>query len=677
MVSYRYSYWDGTQNPFDLDEDDVLEALSEDIMNHGDVNRAMRNLMRQGMSGDQGQRITGIRELRERLSRLQQQQLERYNLESAMDDIAERIEDIVSTERSGIERRLDEARQQLEDAGGEDSELGDILGNAMDVLEQRAQQNTEKLDLMPESAAGQIRSLSDYDFMDPEAQEKFQELMEMLRQQMMQNFFQGMKDAIQNMSPEDMRGVQEMIQALNQMLRDRAMGDDPDFEGFMEQYGHYFDPDRPASLDELIEQLQQQMASMQSLMDSMSSQMRDELEQMLQSSMPSDMMRDMAELASTMYDMFPFDDMASEYPFMGDESVTLDQAMQLMEQLQDMDRLDDQLESVTRQGGVENIDPDKVEELMGEDARRELEQLQQLIQQLEEAGYLRRKGDRLELTARGMRKLAQSALREVFSEMKKERMGRHEVFTRGDGGEYTGETRQYQFGDPFDIDMHRTLFNSVLRNGPSVPLRLTPEDMEIHHTEHLTQTATVLLLDQSKSMGMFGYWGPAKKVAMALYWLIHSQFPRDYFYLVGFSDYAMEFKEEELPEITWNYWNSGTNMQHGLMLARKLLSRQKVANKHIIMVTDGEPTSHLENGHAYFSYPPSYQTIDETLKEVKRCTQDGITINTFMLEANYYLMDFIDQVTKVNKGRAFYTSPNQLGQYVMVDYMRARKKRIA
>ena len=676
MVSYRYSYWDGTQNPFDLDEDDVLEALSEDIMNHGDVNRAMRNLMRQGMNGDQGQRITGIRELRERLSRLQQQQLERYNLESAMDDIAERLEDIVSTERSGIERRLDEARQQLEDAG-DDSDLSDILGNAMDVLEQRAQQNQEKLDLMPESAAGQIRSLSDYDFMDPEAQEKFQELMEMLRQQMMQNFFQGMKDAIQNMSPEDMRGIQEMIQALNQMLRDRAMGDDPDFEGFMEQYGRYFDPDRPASLDELIEQLQQQMASMQSLMDSMSSQMRDELEEMLQSSMPSEMMQDMAELASTMYEMFPFDDMASEYPFMGDESVTLDQAMQLMEQLQDMDRLDDQLESVMRQGGVENVDPDKVEELMGEDARRELEQLQQLIQQLEEAGYLRRKGDRLELTARGMRKLAQSALREVFSEMKKERIGRHEVFTRGDGGEYTGETRQYQFGDPFDIDMHRTLFNSVLRNGPDVPLRLRPEDLEVHHTEHLTQTATVLLLDQSKSMGMFGYWGPAKKVAMALYWLIHSQFPRDYFYLVGFSDYAMEFKEEELPEITWNYWNSGTNMQHGLMLARKLLSRQKVANKHIIMVTDGEPTSHLENGHAYFSYPPSYQTIDQTLKEVKRCTQDGITINTFMLEANYYLMDFIDQVTKVNKGRAFYTSPNQLGQYVMVDYMRARKKRIA
>ena len=672
MVSYRYSRWDGSQHPFDLDEDDILDALSEDIMNHGDLDRAMRNLMRQGMDGDQGQRITGLRDLRERLQRLQQQQMERYNLESAMDDIAERLEDVISTERAGIDSRLQDARAQFENAG----DMSDVLGDAMDLLEKRAAQSQEKLDLLPESAAGQMRELSEYDFMDQEAREKFQELLDMLRQQMMQNFFQGMKDSIQNMSPEDMQRIQEMIQALNQMLRDRAMGEDPDFEGFMEQYGQFFDPDRPASLDELIEQLQHQMAAMQSLMDSMSSQMRQELEDMLQSSMDSSMMQDIAELASIMYDMFPFEDMAGEYPFMGDESMTLDQAMRLMEQLQDMDRLSDQLDSVMRRGGVEDVDADKVEEYMGEDARRELEQLQQMIQQLEEAGYLRRRGDRLELTARGMRKLAQSALREVFSELKKERMGRHEVFTRGDGGEYTGETRQYQFGDPFDLDLNRSLFNSALRNGPGVPLRLSTEDMEIRHTEHLTQTATVLLLDQSKSMGMFGYWGPAKKVAMALYWLIHSQFPRDYFYLVGFSDYAMEFKEEELAEITWNYWNSGTNMQHGLILARKLLSRQKVANKHIIMVTDGEPTSHLENGHAYFSYPPSYQTIDETLKEVKRCTQDGITINTFMLEANYYLMDFIDQVTKVNKGRAFYTSPNQLGQYVMVDYMRARKKRL-
>ncbi len=671
MISYRYSRWDGSQHPFDFDEDDILDALSEDIMNHGDVNRAMRNLMQRGMDGDEGQRITGLRELRERLRELQQQQLERYNLESVIDDIAERLQDVIDTERRGIERRVSEAREELHHAGD-----NDVLGSAMDVLERRAQENLEKLDILPGGAAGQMRELSEYDFIDQEAREKFEQLLDMLRQQMMQNFSQGMKDAIEGMTPEDMQRIQEMIQALNQMLQDRAMGEDTDFEGFMEQYGSFFDPDRPASLDELIEQLQQQMASMQSLMDSMPSQMRQELEDLLGSTMDSSMMQDLAELASIMYDMFPFDDMAAEYPFMGDESITLDQAMRLMEQLQDMDRLDEQLQSVMRQGDIENVDPEQVEEHLGDEARRQIEQLQQMIKQLEEAGYLRQNGSRLELTARGMRKLAQGALREVFAELKKERVGRHEVFTRGDGGEYTGETRQYQFGDPFDIDMHRTLFNTVLRNGPEVPLSLSPNDLEIRHTEHLTQTATVLLLDQSKSMGMFGYWAPAKKVAMALYWLIHSQFPRDFFYLVGFSDYAMEFKEEELPEITWNYWNSGTNMQHGLMQARKLLSRQKVANKHVIMVTDGEPTTHLESGHAYFSYPPSRKTIDETLKEVKRCTQEGITINTFMLETNFYLMDFIDQVTRINKGRAFYTTPNQLGEYVMVDYVRSRKRRV-
>ena len=672
VTGYRYSMWDGSQHPFDLDEDDILEALSEDIMNHGDVNRAMRNLMRQGMSGDGGQRITGLRDLRERLQRMREQQLQRYNLESAMDDVAERVQDVIDTERAGIERRLTEARDELAEAG----DAADFLRNAMDIMENRARDSLEKLDLLPDSPAGRVRELSDYDFTDQEARRKFDELMDSLRQQMMQNFFQGMKDAVQNMSPEDMRRLQEMVQALNQMLHDRAVGEDPDFEGFMERYGDFFDPNRPASLDELIENLQRQMASMQSLMDSMSPGMRQELEDMLGASMSDSMMRDIGELASLMYDLFPFDDMANEYPFMGDESVTLDQAMRLMERLQDMDRLDKQMEAAARRGGVEDVDLDQVEEHLGEEARREMERLQDMIRQLEEAGYLRRNGDRLEMTARGMRKLAQNALREVFSEMSKDRLGKHEVFTRGDGGEYTGETRQYQFGDPFDLDLHRSLFNSVLRNGPGVPIRMSAEDLEVHHTEHLTQTATVLLLDQSKSMGMFGYWGSAKKVAMALYWMIRSQFPRDYFYLVGFSDYAMEIKEEELPEMTWNYWNSGTNMQHALMTARKLLSRQKVANRNVIMVTDGEPTTHLEGGHAYFSYPPSYRTIEETLKEVKRCTQDGITINTFMLEANYYLMDFIDQVTRVNKGRAFYSSPNQLGEYVMVDYLRSRRRRL-
>ena len=187
MIGYRYSRWDGSQHPFDFDEDDILDALSEDIMNHGDVNRAMRNLLRSGMSGDQGQRITGMRELRERLRQMQQQKLQQYNLESAMDDIKERLQDVLDTERGGIDRRLSEAREELENAG----DFRDALQPAMDVLERRAQQNLETLDQLPDSPAGQMRELSEYDFIDPEARQKFEELMDMLRQQMMQNFFQG------------------------------------------------------------------------------------------------------------------------------------------------------------------------------------------------------------------------------------------------------------------------------------------------------------------------------------------------------------------------------------------------------------------------------------------------------------------------------------------------------
>ena len=672
MTSYTYSRWDGSQDWSDMDEDDFLEALSDDILTHGDVNRALRNLFQRGMDGEQGERVEGLREMMERLRKQRQMQLERYNVDSLMDDLKERLRDVLETERSGIDKRLSEAKERL-DAEGDDAEH---LRAPMKLLEERAEYSREKLDSLPESPSGAIRELQQYDFMDPEAREKFNELLDILKQQMMRNFFQSMRQQIQNMTPEQMDELRNMVSALNQMLRDRAMGEDTDFEGFMEQYGHHFDPDRPESLDELIEQLQRQMAAMQSMMDSMSADMRDELEALLASAIDPELMEELAELAGEMYDLFPFDDMARDYPFMGEESLTLDQAMELMKNLHDMDDLERQLEQVMRSGNLQDLNPDRVEELIDEEARRQLEQMQDVLRRLQEAGYLKQEGNRLELTPKAVRKLAQQALKEVFSELKKDRAGRHEVYFRGEDGEHTGETKQYEFGDPFDVDLHRTLFNSVLREGPNIPIRLRPEDLEIHRTEHLSQVATVLMLDQSRSMGMFGSFTAAKKVALALYWLIHSQFPRDQFYVVGFSDYGMELKGEDLPEVSWNTWVSGTNMQHGLMLARQLLSRKKVATKQVLMITDGEPTVHMEGSRAYFSYPPSWTTINETLKEVKRCTQQGITINTFMLERQPDLLAFIDQLTRINKGRAFYTDSSNLGKFVMVDYLRNRRKRV-
>ena len=539
MTTYRYSRWDGTQQPFELDEEDILETLSDDIMEHGDVRRALRGLFQRGMDDERGERVGGLRDMLGRLRQQRRQQLERYNLDSLMDDLKERLDDIVETERGGIDRRVEEARADLDRAGDQ----GEHLRAPMRLLEERAERSREKLEALPESLGGAIRELSDYDFMDPEARRKFQELLDELKQQMVQNMLQGIRQQLQEMSPGDLEGLKEMIQALNQMLQDRAMGEDADFEGFMEQYGHYFDPNRPTSLDELIEQLQRQMAAAQSLLRSMSPEMRQELESLMESAIDPEMSDAMAELAYQMNGMFPFEDMASEYPFMGDESITLDQAMELMGDLQEMDELESKLRQAMVDGSIEDVDLDQVEQHLGEEARRQLEALQRVLQRLEEAGYLRRQGDRLELTPRGIRKLAQLALKEVFSQINKDRLGRHQTYHVGDGGERTGETKPYEFGDPLDLDLHRTLFNSVLREGPTVPVRISPMDMEVHRTEHLSQVATVLLLDQSRSMGMYGSFAPAKKVALALRLADpHASSRVDRLYIVGFSDYAIEIK---------------------------------------------------------------------------------------------------------------------------------------
>ena len=672
MATFRYSRWDGSQQVFGLHEDELLESLSDDILAHGDIDRALRSLFQRGTTGEGRQeRIEGLRDLLDRLRQQRKEQLERHKLDSLMDDIKERLEDVVETERSGIDTRIQEARQKLAEAG---EQAGDLMPS-MRVLEDRASRNRDALDELPESVPGAVKALQDYDFLDPEARRKYQDLMDLLDRAMTDDAFQQMRQQLQELSPEDLEDQRAMLHALNEMLQDRAMGREPDFDGFMERFGHNFDPDRPSSLDELIDRLRQRMEAAQSLVDGMSPEMREELQQLTESTLGEGLMRELAELAGYLQPGLPQDDMLPAGVLAGD-SLTLEEAMRLMERLQALDDLEQQIQRSMPLGDIESIDPDEVDELVGEEARRVLERLQHVVEQLREAGYLKQEDGRLELSSRGLRKIAQQALSEVFSALKKDRSGRHEAHHRGDGGEYTWETKAYEFGDPMDIDLNRTLFNSVLREGPNVPVTLSPEDLEVRRTEHLTQAATVLLLDQSRSMGMFGNFGAAKKVALALYWLIQSKYPRDYFSVIGFSDYAIEIHTDELAGVAWNDWVAGTNMHHAFMLSNRLLSKQKVATKQILMITDGEPTAHLEGDEAYFGYPPSYRTIDLTLKEVKRCTRSGITINTFMLAHSQYLMAFVDKMTRINRGRAFYTTPDKLGRYIMVDYLRSRRRLI-
>ncbi len=672
-MRYKYSRWDGTQKVFGMDAEQVLDELSNDIMYHGDLRQALRDLFYKGMKDEKGQRVQGLKELVERLRAQRQQQLERYNLDSMMKDLKERLQQILDKEKEGIAKRLQEARNRLDKAPKEEAQH---LQKQMKLLDDRANKARERLDSLPESVAGAVKVLADYEFFDDEARQMFQDLLNQLKQKMLDNLFKGMRQEIQSMTPEQIQSVRDMLKDLNQMLRFKSQGLTPDFQGFMEKHGHLFGPNPPRSLDELMDRLAKQMGQMQSLMDSMSPEMRQELWELLDSMLDDDLRRELTELASQMSDLFPMNDLAKEYKFLGEESLTLDQGMDLMKQLQSMDELEEKIREVGRKGNIEDLNADLVEELLGESSRLDLERLQRMVQMMEEAGYLKRKGDKLELTPRGMRKLAHKALKEVFSKLKKDRMGSHEIHTKGMDGEHSGETKTYEFGDPFDIDLQRSVMNAVKRQGPAVPVRLRPTDLEVNFSEYKSQAATVLLLDQSRSMGLFGSFAAAKKVAMALYALTKTQYPRDRLFIVGFSDYAMEIKGDDLPELMWNAWVSGTNLQHALILSRKLLSKEKVGTKQVLVITDGEPTSHLEGSEAYFSYPPSYRTIQQTLKEVKRCTQEGIVINTFMLESSYYLLDFVDKMTRINRGRAFYTTPDRLGEYVLVDYLSNHRKRI-
>jgi len=671
--TYRYSQWDGTQSIFDLDAESLMDQLSDEILNQGDLARAMREMFRGGFQDREGRQMPGLRDLIEQLKNRRRQQLQQYNMDSVVDDLKEKLDEILQTERSGIGRRLEEAQQQMQSATGEEREQ---QGKLYDMLERRAQRNREKLDDLPEGVGGQIKDLMEYDFMDPGAQQMFQELLDMLKSQMAQNLSQQMQQQMQGMSPDQMAATQEMLKQLSQMMRDKMEGREPAFDEFMQQFGSMFGSNPPQSFDELMERLQQQMAQMQSMMESMSPEMRQELEDAMAAALDPETRAAMAEFASMMEIMMPMDELRRQYPFLGDDSLTMDQAMDLMRQLQENDQLEQALQEAMRTGNLEGIDPDKLAELLGDEAKRVWEQLEQLRQMLKDAGYITG-DDKFDLTARGIRRIGQKALKEIFVNLKKDRLGSHMMETRGATGDVLGETKPYEFGDPFQLDLQATVKNAVLRSGAQIPVRLKPEDFEIYRNEHMTRTATCILLDQSRSMGLFNNFQAAKKVTLALMSLIRTQYPRDVLYIVGFSDYAKEIKEEELAKVSWNSWVSGTNLHHALMLSRKLLAKEKGGSRQILVITDGEPTSHLEGDQAYFAYPPSYRTEQETLKEVKRCTSEDIVINTFMLENSYQLVNFVDRMTRINRGRAFYSSADKLGEYVLVDYVSNRRKKVA
>lgn len=566
--------------------------------------------------------------------------------------------------------------------GGQSGQSDEVPGDELTpeqrhrMMEMIAKRKQDFLDQLPKDVPGQIKQLTDYDFMDEGAREKFQELLASLQQQMMQQFFQGMQQSLQNMTPEDIARLREMIRDLNKMLRERQEGREPDFDSFMQKYGDYFPGVN--SLDDLIEQMRQQQAAMQGILDNLSPDQRQELMDLMEQLIGDDRIRvDMMELAQNLEAAAPMENFRTRFPFHGDETLPFNEAMRMMSRLQQMEGLEDQFQEARRMENLEAIDSDKVKDLLGDDEYQSVEQLKELMRTLEEAGYIQKRGNRWELTARGIRKIGQKALQDIFNKLKRDGFGRHMSPFRGTGGERTDESKIYQFGDPFLLDLEKTLMNAVHRRGVGTPVQLQKEDFEVYRTEFTTQSSTVLMIDLSMSMVYNGCQQAAKKVAVAMESLIRSQFPRDNLFVVGFSYIAREYKPQELIEMSRYDNNTGTNLAHGLMLARQLLARQHGVNKQIILITDGGPTVWYENDEWNFGYPPNPYAEQQALLEVQRCTRDGITINTFMLEDDRWMVAFVNQLSAINHGRTFFADKNNLGEYLLVDYLNSKRKFIA
>ncbi|MDQ6798737.1 MAG: hypothetical protein M3011_12110 [Actinomycetota bacterium] len=661
---FRYSRWDGTQTGFDLDADGVLAQLTDDLIYHGDLNAALRRLLAEGVRTPDGERVAGLRELLERLRHRRREELEANELGGAFSEIARELREIVAQEQATIDQ-----------AEGDAHRSGDE--RRRQVAAEAAAERRMRLDLLPPDLAGQVRDLSAYDFSSAEAAERFSELVDRLRQELLQSRFNEMTAAMSGMGPEERQRTKDMLGALNDMLDRRARGLDVDFARFMASYGDFF-PDAPQNLDELLEQLAAQMAAFQAFVNSLSAEQRAELARLSDELLGDmDLRWQLDQLSRNLQAQMPHLGWGTSYESSGQGPMSMLDAVEMVDRLGQIDALEGLLSGATSPGALAEVDPDIVRDLLGDDGARSLDRLAELARTLTEAGLIEQREGRLEMTPRGLRRLGQNALTDLFARLGADRLGHHPHEREGPGHERSYDTKAYEFGDPFNLNIERTIRNSLVRCGrrsAALPVSLHPDDFEVERTETLTRASTVLAIDLSLSMPMRDNFLAAKKTAVALHSLISGRYPSDYLGIVGFSEVARALRPEQLPEVSWDFV-FGTNMQHALLLARRMLAGRP-GSRQVMMITDGEPTAHLTaDGEPLFHYPPTPETVEATLNEVVRCTRAGIRINTFMLDATPHLQAFVERLSQINRGRVFFTTPETLGDYVLVDFIDQKRAR--
>jgi uncharacterized protein with von Willebrand factor type A (vWA) domain len=675
MTGYRYGQYLGGPDPLEppYDVRGAVDALGESVLNGDDPASALRDLLRRGLSDHRG-------------------------LDDVLKQVRERQREL---RRSGrLDGILEQARALLDTAIGQ--ERAELFPDPSDDARLRE----AELDALPSDTAGAIRQLSDYQWRSQAAAQTFEQLRELLRREVLDSQFRGIKEQMSESDAEGMRRVKEMMAALTDMIEADARGEhtQEDFDAFMATYGEFF-PDSPENLEQLVDSLVRRMAAAQRLLNSLTDEQRDELSGLMAQAMEdAGLAQELARLAGALRARRPdidWDGQGSER-MTGRDPLGLGDATTALAELADLAELEDALRQDYPGARLDDIDEEAVRRALGRQAVDDMEALKEIERELQRQGYLTSNEGKLELTPKAVRRLGDTALRKVFTKLAEGGYGDHDQRDVGQAGELTGSTRPWRFGDEQAIDTAATVRNALLRGGvPGLAtgggedlrtgggaeagrgggsgirtaVKLSVSDFEIGETERRASAAICLLVDLSYSMALRGTWSAAKQTALALYSLVRTRFPQDSLQVIGFSNYARELRESDLAGLGWDMVQ-GTNLHHALVLAGRFLDRRPEHNPIVLIITDGEPTAHLRrDGSFWFDWPPSPETLELTMAEVDKMTRRRATLNVFMLADDERLISFVDEVARRNGGRVLRAMPDSLGEYVVSDFLRARRER--
>jgi uncharacterized protein with von Willebrand factor type A (vWA) domain len=647
MSRYRYGVYDDGPDPLAAPYDvrHALDALGDKVLRGDRPGDALRDLLRRGTEGRRG--LNDLR--REALRRAKELR-----------------------KRNRADGTLEEVRRLLDTAIGQ--ERAALFADPSDDARFRE----ARLDAVPSETARAVADLREYDWQSPDAAATYNSIQDLLRREVLDSRFAGMKQALGEATPEDLARVKDMLADLNAMLAADERGEltQDQFDEFMGKYGDFF-PDNPANLEELVDSLARRMAAAQRLMDSLTPEQRAELAE-LAAGVFDDLgvAAEMSRLTDTLRALRPDLDWDRGSRLSGSEPLGLGDATTALQELADLEEVAATLGQDYPGADLTDVDDDAVRRALGRGALDDLDQLRRIQRELEEQGWLNRSSGRLELTPKAIRRIGQSALRRVFASLSAQRAGAHDIHSAGAAGELTGASRAWQFGDAQPLDVVRTLSNAIRRGGaaPDGAISLDVSDFEIAETERRGRASVSVLLDCSYSMALRDTWVSAKTTALALHALVTGMYPADAVQLVAFSRHAVEINPTELATLEPDYVQ-GTNLQHALLLAGKFLDRHPGTERIVLLVTDGEPTAHLtRDGGVWFDWPPSRETLTLTYAQVDAMTRRNARISVFSLDPDPRLAEFCDEVARRNGGQVFYPDPARLGDFVVSDYLRRRNR---